>query len=106
MRSRNETKDPPTPSVPADKSEKELAFLYDLFIAPDWGERFAELFDEHLKLPQKGRALYLNAGTGSHAMVLQERGGHELSWLWIDENHERLELARAKAISTKASAEF
>ena len=35
------------------KSAKELAFLQDLFIAPDWGERFAELIDEHVKLPRR-----------------------------------------------------
>src|SRR5215813_8157240 len=57
------------------KSDKELAFLQDLFIAPDWGERFAELIDEHIKLPEEGEALYVNAGTGSHAMALRERAG-------------------------------
>ena len=46
------------------KSDKELAFLQDLFIAPDWGERFAELIDEHVELPKEGKALYLAAGTG------------------------------------------
>ena len=88
------------------KSERELAFLQDLFIATDWGERFAELIDEHIKLPEKGRALYLNAGTGGHAIALQERGGHELRWLCVDENSESLELARAKVATTKAPAEF
>lgn len=88
------------------KTEKELAFLADLFIAPDWGERFAALIDEQLKLPHKGRAIYLNAGAGSHAMALQERGGHELSWLWVDESNESLDLARAKALTTKAPADF
>src|SRR5215211_453870 len=57
------------------KTDKELAFLQDLFIAPDWGERFAELIDEHVKLPDEGKALYAAAGTGSHAMSLQERAG-------------------------------
>ena len=37
------------------KTDKELAFLQDLFIAPDWGERFAELIDEQLKLPKEER---------------------------------------------------
>jgi ubiquinone/menaquinone biosynthesis C-methylase UbiE len=90
----------------SDKSEKELAFLKDLFIAPDWGERFAELIDEHVKLPEKGRALYLNCGTGGHALALQERGGHELKWLWVDESNQSLELAQAKAATTKAPAEL
>ena len=59
------------------KSDKELAFLQDLFIAPDWGERFAELIDEHIKLPKEGEALYVAAGTGGHAMALHERAGEK-----------------------------
>ena len=46
------------------KTEKELAFLYDLYVATDWGERFAEIVDEHVELPEKGRVLYLASGTG------------------------------------------
>ena len=82
------------------KSDKELAFLHDLFIAPDWGERFAELIDEHVKLPTEGEALYVAAGTGGHAMAFHERGGHKLQLVCIDENPECTELARAKAAAT------
>ena len=46
------------------KTNKELAYLHELFVATDWGERFAELIDEHVKLPQEGQALYLGSGTG------------------------------------------
>src|SRR5512139_2493744 len=63
------------------KSDKELAFLQDLFIAPDWGERFAELIDEHVTLPNEGKALYAAAGTGGHALALQERAGTKLELL-------------------------
>ena len=79
------------------KSQKELAFLQDLYVAPDWGERFAELVDKHVQLPKEGRALYLAATTGGHAIALQERGGEKLELLCVDENEECLELARAKA---------
>jgi ubiquinone/menaquinone biosynthesis C-methylase UbiE len=88
------------------KSDKELAFLQDLFIAPDWGERFAELIDEHVKLPTEGKALYLAAGTGGHAMALQERAGSKLELLCVDENAECLELARAKATATDGQIGF
>jgi ubiquinone/menaquinone biosynthesis C-methylase UbiE len=88
------------------KSDKELAFLQDLFIAPDWGERFAELIDEHLKLPNEGTALYVAAGTGGHAMALQERAGSKLELLCVDENPECLELARAKASATDGEIGF
>lgn len=88
------------------KTDKELAFLHDLFIAPDWGERFAELIDEHVKLPTEGKALYIAAGTGGHAMALQERAGSKLDLLCVDENPECLELARAKATATDEQIGF
>ena len=43
------------------KTNKELAFLHELFVATDWGERFAELIDEHVRLPKEGNVLYLAA---------------------------------------------
>jgi hypothetical protein len=50
------------------KSQKELAFLHDLYIATDWGERFAALVDEHIELPKEGRVLYTSppARVGTH----------------------------------------
>jgi ubiquinone/menaquinone biosynthesis C-methylase UbiE len=88
------------------KSDKELAFLQDLFIAPDWGERFAELIDEHLKLPNKGQALYVAAGTGGHALALRGRAGSKLDLLCVDENPECVELAKAKATATDDQISF
>jgi ubiquinone/menaquinone biosynthesis C-methylase UbiE len=88
------------------KSPKELAFLEDLYIATDWGERFAELVDEHVELPKGGRALYLAAGTGAHALALQARAGDKLKLLCVDENEECLELARTKAVAVNQEAEF
>jgi len=88
------------------KTEKELAFLQDLFIAPDWGERFAELIDEHVTLPKEGKALYAAAGTGGHAMALQERAGSKLELLCLDENSECIELAQAKANATNEGTQF
>jgi ubiquinone/menaquinone biosynthesis C-methylase UbiE len=88
------------------KSDKELAFLQDLFIAPDWGERFAELIDEHVELPKEGKALYLAAGTGGHAMAIHERAGEKLELLCVDENPECTELARAKATATNEQITF
>jgi ubiquinone/menaquinone biosynthesis C-methylase UbiE len=88
------------------KSEKELAFIHDLFIAPDWGERFAELMDEHVMVPREGNALYLGVGTGGHAMALQERAGDDLSLLCIDENEDFLVLAQAKGTALSAQTRF
>lgn len=92
--------------MPPSKSDKELAYLRDLFIAPDWGVRFNQLVDEHVTLPDKGRALYLAGGTGGHALALTERSATDLKLLCVDESNECLELARAKAITTEAAIEF
>jgi len=87
------------------KSQKELAFLYDLYIGTDWSERFAALVDERVELPKEGRALYVAVGTGGHALALKERD-EELSLLCVDENPECLEIARAKAVALHQEAEF
>ena len=84
--------------------DKELAYLHDLYVAPDWGERFAELIDEHVVLPKEGRALYVAAGTGGHALALQERAGRDVTLIGVDESEERLQLARAKATAAKLGA--
>ena len=90
----------------ARKSDKEIAFLHDLFIAPDWGERFAEMMDEHLDILREGNALYLAVGTGGHAMAVQERAGENLNLLCLDENNECLLLAQAKATALNAQTRF
>jgi ubiquinone/menaquinone biosynthesis C-methylase UbiE len=92
--------------VSANKSDKERAFLQDLYVATDWGERFAELVDKHVKPPKKGRMLYVASGTGGHAMALQERAGDDVTLVCVDESEECLELARAKATVISAEPEF
>ena len=84
------------------KSEKELAYLHELYVATDWGERFAELFDEHVKLPAEGRALYVASGTGAHALAVVGRAARDVTLVCVDESEERLELARAKASVVKS----
>jgi ubiquinone/menaquinone biosynthesis C-methylase UbiE len=87
------------------RSDKELAYLYDLYVETDWGERFAELTDEHVKLPKDGRVLYVAAGTGGHALRLVERAGKGVTLIGVDEHPERIELARAKAAAAKLQDE-
>lgn len=85
------------------KSDKELAFLHDLYVATDWGERFAGLVDEHVVLPKEGRALYAGAGTGGHALALAAKGGAALELVGVEESEEQVELARAKATSVEGA---
>ncbi|HYG10472.1 MAG TPA: class I SAM-dependent methyltransferase [Pyrinomonadaceae bacterium] len=83
------------------KTDRELAFLHDLYIATDWGERFAGLMDEHVQVPKAGHALYVAAGTGGHALAIKERAGEDVTLIGVDESEARLALARAKAAATK-----
>lgn len=87
------------------KGQKELAFLYDLYVATDWVERFAPLVDEHVQLPKQGRALYVATGTAGHALALDGRE-EELRLMCVDENPECLEIAEAKAIALHQEADF
>lgn len=88
------------------KTNKELAFIHELFVAPDWGERFAELIDEHVKLPKKGAALYVGANTGGHAISLRQRLGNDVSFVCVDENEASVEIAREKGKTATEEAEF
>jgi len=88
------------------KTDKELAFLHDLFVAPDWGERFAELIDQHLRLPAAGKALYVSIGTGGHAIAIRERAGDQIEMTCVDEKSEFLELAQAKATAANQEVDF
>lgn len=88
------------------KSDKELAFLKDLYVSTDWGERFAALMDENLKLPEEGRILYMEAGTGGHAMALHESAEDGVGMLCVDESQECLELAQAKSVAMNIEPEF
>jgi ubiquinone/menaquinone biosynthesis C-methylase UbiE len=83
-----------------------MAFLQELYVATDWGERFAELIDEHVEVPKKGRILYVAAGTGGHAMALLDRAGGDVTMVCVDESEECLELARAKAAVISGEPEF
>jgi ubiquinone/menaquinone biosynthesis C-methylase UbiE len=90
----------------AEKTEKELAYLHDLFVAPDWDERFASIIDDNVEPPKEGKLIYLGVGTGGHAIALKRRLGEKLSLVGFDDNPERVELAKAKAVLAKEVVEF
>src|ERR1041384_3281903 len=78
-------------------NEKELAYRYDLFITPEWRDRFDTLINESIEMPTEGRILDVNSGTGAHAIELAERMGGKGEVVALDPSAERVELARAKA---------
>jgi ubiquinone/menaquinone biosynthesis C-methylase UbiE len=76
---------------------KELAFRYDLFITPDWRDRFDTVVNENVELPIEGRILDVNCGTGAHAIELAARMSDKGEVIGIDPSAERVAIARAKA---------
>ena len=84
------------------KDEKELAYRYDLFVTPDWRERFDALINESVELPAKGRVLDLNCGTGAFAIEIAAKMHGNGEVLGVDSSAERIEIAKAKALVKKA----
>jgi len=83
------------------KDEKELAFIYDLYIAPLWRERFDKLVDSEVTIPLPARILDAECGTGGYALELAAGNPVKLEVFASDHSIERLELARAKAVTQK-----
>jgi ubiquinone/menaquinone biosynthesis C-methylase UbiE len=80
---------------------RELAFRYDLFITPDWRDRFDTLVNENIEIPFESRVLDVNCGTGAHSIELAERARGKGEVVGIDPAAEQIELARAKALARK-----
>jgi len=79
------------------RDAKELAYLYDLYIAPGWREAFDQFVDDEIKLPKEGKFLDAECGTGGYAINLAVRGGAKTKVVGVDQSGERLALARGKA---------
>lgn len=88
------------------KTQKELAFLRDLYLENDWTHRFAELFDKNFKFSNEEKILYVNAGTGTHALVLREKLDDKKEVYGLFENEETLKIAQAKADAVRANVSF
>jgi ubiquinone/menaquinone biosynthesis C-methylase UbiE len=76
---------------------REEAYLYDLYVSPQWRETFNELLDAEIKLPDRGNVLDAGCGTGDFALSLALRLGPDASVIGVDPSEERLSIARAKA---------
>lgn len=88
------------------KTEKELAFLRDLYINDEWTKRFTDLVDKHIDLSDSENLLYINAGTGHHAMAVCERFGEKTDVFATCENVEALTIAREKAAAVRSPVDF
>lgn len=88
------------------KTQRELAFIRDLYINEDWTKRFTDLLDEHLDLKDVENLVYLNAGTGGHCLELREKADEKTAIFVSCGDEEMLNIARDKAIAVKADVEF
>lgn len=79
------------------RDAKEVAYLYDLYIAPNWREAFDRIVDEELEIPKEGVFLDAECGTGGYAIDLAIKGGLKVEVTGVDSSNERLALARGKA---------
>jgi ubiquinone/menaquinone biosynthesis C-methylase UbiE len=89
-----------------EKTEKELAFLRDLYINEAWTRRFTDLVDKHIDLRESENMLYINAGTGGHAMAVAERFGEKTDIFASCENEHLLAIAHDKAAVIKSPVDF
>lgn len=83
------------------EKDREAAYRYDLFVAPDWDERFNTILDERVEMPKEGRLLEINCGTGAHAIAVAA-GLLQGDVVGTDPSAERVALARAKASAANA----
>lgn len=88
------------------KTGKELAFLRDLYIAPDWAQRFTDIFDKNFKFGDEKEILYVNGGTGAHPLELREKLGVDVRLQVYSEDEEANMLARGKAEMLGTEIEF
>ena len=88
------------------KTQKELAFLRDLYISELWTARFTENFDKNFEFSNEENILYLNAGNGNHVLALHEKLGEDIEILGICENEDLKTIAEAKAKAIKAKVNF
>lgn len=88
------------------KTQKELAFLRDLYIQDDWTRRFTDLVDKHMDLRDSENMLYINAGTGAHAMAIDERFGEKTDVFASCEDEDILTIARDKAAAISSRVGF
>ncbi|MGD9588185.1 MAG: class I SAM-dependent methyltransferase [Pyrinomonadaceae bacterium] len=88
------------------KTQKELAFLRDLYVNTAWTKRFTDLADAHLELDEVENLLYLNAGTGDHCIQLREKLDERTAVFGRCDDEDMLVIARDKAAAVKADVDF
>ena len=80
--------------------------MLDLSVASEWTQRFADLVDKHIDLRDSDNLLYINAGTGGHAMALAERFGEKTDIFATCADEDALTIALDKAAALSSNVDF
>jgi len=88
------------------RSNKELAYRYDLYVVPYWRDSFDQMVMKHVEIPRRGSILHVNCATGGLAIELATSLGSRGDVVATDAQAERLALALAKAAVKKLSNIF
>ena len=88
------------------KTQRELAFLRDLYIQSEWTKRFTDLVDKHMDLRESENLLYINAGSGGHALAIDERFGEKTAIFATVEDEDLLAIAQDKAAAVRSNVDF
>lgn len=88
------------------KTQKERAFLRDLYINEEWTRRFTELADRHVDLKKADNLLYINAGTGNHAFALHEKIGKKTAIFAVSDDEHLLTISKDKAAAMRSDVDF
>ena len=89
------------------KTQKELAFLRELNVDSQWTARFTDFADKHIKFSgDEKNFLYLNVGTGNHAIALREKLDESVKFSAVAEDKSLLNIARDKAVAVRAAIDF
>ena len=88
------------------KTQKERAYIRDLYINEEWTRRFTDLVDKQVGLKGAENLLYLNAGTGSHCFELREKLDEKTAIFARCEDEDVLSIARDKAAAVRADVDF
>lgn len=76
---------------------KTNAYIYDLYVAPTWRDRFDQLFLENVKIPKNIQVFCAQCGTGGLALEIAVKISDLGNVVATDEDFECLKIAIAKA---------
>ena len=88
------------------KTQKERAFLRDLYINEEWTRRFTDLVDKHIGLKDAENLLYISAGTGDHAFALHEKIGKKTAIFAVSDDEHLLTISKDKAAAVRSDVDF